>query len=442
MFTKEQRATYIALLKKEVKPALGCTEPIAVALAVAKATEVLGAQGEKPAKITVEVSANILKNAMGVGIPGTGMNGLYIASALGACCGKSEYGLEVLRDVCAEQVELARQMVAANRVEIKLSQEDVKLYIKASCWSTHHTTSATIRDHHDRIVEVTLDGKCLQSDTLPGTSCDESDTANPRQLGLTVASIFAFAMEAPLSEIAFIKESAILNQAIAEEGLTHNYGLQIGKTIRNRMHETVFGQGILPYAMSMTAAAADARMAGCTLPAMSNSGSGNQGITVTLPVVAASDKLNCTEEQLIRALVLSHLIAIHIKTYLGRLSALCGCVVASSGAACGITYLMGGGYTEITYAIKNMIGNITGMVCDGAKAGCALKVSSGTSSAVQSAILAVDKICISENDGIIENDIEKTIYNLGKVGTTGMQNTDHIMLNIMVNKRAGSPTCH
>ena len=442
MFTKEQRATYIALLKKEVKPALGCTEPIAVALAVAKATEVLGAQGEKPAKITVEVSANILKNAMGVGIPGTGMNGLYIASALGACCGKSEYGLEVLRDVCAEQVELARQMVAANRVEIKLSQEDVKLYIKASCWSTHHTTSATIRDHHDRIVEVTLDGKCLQSDTLPGASCDESDTANPRQLGLTVASIFAFAMEAPLSEIAFIKESAVLNQAIAKEGLTHNYGLQIGKTIRNRMHETVFGQGILPYAMSMTAAAADARMAGCTLPAMSNSGSGNQGITVTLPVVAASDKLNCTEEQLIRALVLSHLIAIHIKTYLGRLSALCGCVVASSGAACGITYLMGGGYTEITYAIKNMIGNITGMVCDGAKAGCALKVSSGTSSAVQSAILAVDKICISENDGIIENDIEKTIYNLGKVGTAGMQNTDHIMLNIMVNKRAGSPTCH
>ncbi|MEG1586539.1 MAG: L-serine ammonia-lyase, iron-sulfur-dependent, subunit alpha [Bacteroidales bacterium] len=443
MFTKEQRDAYIALLKSEVKPALGCTEPIAVALAVAKATEILKEQGEKPAKITVEVSANILKNAMGVGIPGTGMNGLYIASALGACCGKSAYGLEVLREVSPEQVAIAQQMVAANRVEIKLSQEDVKLYIRASCWSTHHTTSATIRDNHDCITEVTLDGVCLVASERENADASAvSDQPDARKLGLTVASIFQFAMEAPIAEIAFIKESACLNRAIAEEGLKHNYGLQIGKTIRNRSHESIFGQGVLTYAMSMTAAAADARMAGCTLPAMSNSGSGNQGITVTLPVVAVADKLNSSEERVTRALVLSHLIAIHIKTYLGRLSALCGCVVASSGAACGITYLMGGGYTEVTFAIKNMIGNITGMVCDGAKAGCALKVSSGTSSAVQSAILAVDKICISENDGIIEQDIEKTIYNLGKVGTTGMQNTDHIMLNIMVNKRSDQPICN
>lgn len=444
MLTKENQDSYIEVLKREVKPALGCTEPIAVALAVAKATEILQMQQEKPAKITVEVSANILKNAMGVGIPGTGMNGLYIASALGACCGKSEYGLEVLREVSPEYVDAAREMVAANRIEIKLSQEDVKLFIKASCWSTHHTTSATIRDTHDHITETTLDGKCLETSSGKQGHCTEKkdDQFDIRSLGLTVASIFEFAIEAPLGDIAFIRESEKLNKAIAEEGLKHNYGLQIGKTIRNRSHSSVFGQGILPYAMSLTAAAADARMAGCTLPAMSNSGSGNQGITVTLPVVAAAKQLKSTEEQLIRALALSHLIAIHIKTYLGRLSALCGCVVASSGAACGITYLMGGGYTEVTYAIKNMIGNITGMVCDGAKAGCAMKVASGTSSAVQSAILAVDKICISENDGIIESDIEKTIYNLGKVGTAGMQNTDSIMLNIMINKRGDTPICH
>jgi L-cysteine desulfidase len=186
--------------------------------------------------------------------------------------------------------------------------------------------------------------------------------------------------------------------------------------------------------MAVTAAASDARMAGCTLPAMSNSGSGNQGITVTMPVIAAADKLGSSQEELARALVLSHLIAIHIKGYLGKLSALCGCVIASTGAACGIVYLRGGNFDQVTYAIKNMIGNITGMVCDGAKVGCALKVASGVSSAVQSSILALDNICISENDGIIEKDIEKTIRNLGSIGSVGMKITDDMILDIMVCK--------
>ncbi|MEG1616910.1 MAG: L-serine ammonia-lyase, iron-sulfur-dependent, subunit alpha [Bacteroidales bacterium] len=441
MLISEIRKQYVDLLKKEVKPALGCTEPIAVALAVAKATEVLRATGEKPAKITVEVSANILKNAMGVGIPGTGMNGLYIASALGACCGKSEYGLEVLRDVSSASVAEAKTWVDANRVEIKLSPLDIKLFIQASCWSTHHTASVTIIGEHDRITEVMLDGDVIFAAEDKSGGCGK-EKPEEKGLEMTVSSIFEFASTAPLEEIAFIKNAADLNMAIAQEGLNKKYGLQIGKTIRNSHHDSIFGSGILSYAMSITAAAADARMGGCTLPAMSNSGSGNQGITVTLPVVATAAKLGSTEEQLIRALTLSHLVAIHIKGYLGRLSALCGCVVASSGAACGISYLMGGGYTEVTYAIKNMIGNITGMVCDGAKAGCALKVSSGTSSAVQSAILAVDEICISENDGIIEEDIERTIRNLGTIGSTGMQNTDNIMLNIMINKRSHIPGCN
>lgn len=442
MFTEELRNKYICLLNREVKPAFGCTEPIAVALAVAKAREILKELGEKPAKITVEVSANILKNAMGVGIPGTGMNGLYIASALGVVCGCSAYGLEVLRDVDNDAVAEARKLVEANRIEIKLSPLDEKLYICAACWGTENTTSVIIRGEHDHITEVRQNGEILYSEEQKESGCQIHANADLKSLGMTVESIFEFATTAPVEEIRFILDAVRLNMAIAEEGLKNNYGLQIGKTIRRHNQDRIFGNGILPHAMSLTAAAADARMGGCTLPAMSNSGSGNQGITVTLPVVAAAKELASSEEQLIRALIMSHLIAIHIKTYLGRLSALCGCVVASSGAACGITYLMGGGYTEVTYAIKNMIGNITGMVCDGAKAGCALKVSSGTSSAVQSAILAVDKICISENDGIIETDIEKTIYNLGMIGSTGMQNTDNIMLNIMVNKRPGMPICH
>ena len=441
MLTGDIRKSYIDLIKREVKPALGCTEPIAVALAVAKATEVLKTQNEKTAKITVEVSANILKNAMGVGIPGTGMNGLYIASALGACCGKSEYGLEVLKDLSAEAIEEAKSFVNAKRVEIKLSPLDIKLYIKASCWSTSHTTSVTIMNSHDEIVEVCLDAEKLYSAADGKSGCGDNHEKDTHDLGLTVASICEFAFTSPLEELGFILDSADLNMKIAQEGFSKRYGMQIGQTIKNTDLKEIFGDGILSYAMAITSSAADARMGGCTLPAMSNSGSGNQGITVTLPVVAAAKKLGSDNEQLIRSLILSHLIAIHIKTYLGRLSALCGCVVASSGAACGITYLMGGSYKEITYAIKNMIGNITGMVCDGAKAGCALKVSSGTSSAVQSAVLATKGICISENDGIIETDIEKTIYNLGKVGSAGMQSTDSIMLSIMVNKHAGLPEC-
>ena len=222
--------------------------------------------------------------------------------------------------------------------------------------------------------------------------------------------------------------------ALAEEGMKGCYGLKVGYAINLAANREVFGEDFLSYAMSLTAAASDARMAGCTLAAMSNSGSGNQGITVTMPVIAYSQRYGTSDEQLARALVLSHLIAIHIKGYLGKLSALCGCVIASTGSACGLVYLRGGDYDQVCAAIKNMIGNITGMVCDGAKVGCAMKVASGVSSALQSAVLAREGICISSHDGIIEEDIEKTIRNLGRIGSVGMQNTDNMILDIMVCK--------
>lgn len=229
-------------------------------------------------------------------------------------------------------------------------------------------------------------------------------------------------------------ESRTLNQALAEEGLNGGYGLRVGWAINKDANREVFGNDFLSYAMCMTAAASDARMAGCTLPAMSNSGSGNQGITATMPIIAYSHKYKISDEKLARALILSHLTAIHIKGYLGKLSALCGCVIASTGAACGLVYLRGGSYEQVCYSIKNMIGNITGMVCDGAKEGCAMKVASGVSSALQSAVLAREDICISADDGIIEEDIEKTIRNLGRIGSVGMQNTDNMILDIMVCK--------
>ena len=436
-----RQSEIISLIKKEVKPALGCTEPIAVALAVAKAMEVLeensalenGWRTEGAYKVTALVSGNILKNGMGVGIPGTGMVGLHIASALGAVCGKSCYGLEVLNDVCDATVERAKKMVAENYVTVGLAETDLKLYVKAIVESAGHSAYAVIEKDHDNIVETGFDGEAV---TLAESGASEecAESKSTLDYGLTVKEILEFASTVPYEDIEFILESRTLNLALANEGIKGCYGLKVGYAISLDANREVFGGDFLSYAMAMTAAASDARMAGCTLAAMSNSGSGNQGITVTMPVIAYSIRYGTSDEQLARALVLSHLIAIHIKGYLGKLSALCGCVIASTGASCGLVYLRGGDYEQICAAIKNMIGNITGMVCDGAKVGCAMKVASGVSSALQSAVLAREGICISEYDGIIEKDIEKTIQNLGRIGSIGMQHTDNMILDIMVCK--------
>ncbi len=441
---KDRHAEIIALIKKEVKPALGCTEPIAVALAVAKAIEIIEdrcpcCKGhsewrmESDFNVNVAVSGNILKNGMGVGIPGTGMVGLYIAAALGAVCGRSCYGLEVLHDIEERYIARARELVEGKKVRIELADTDRKLYVKAKvCTGDGHNASALIENDHDNIVETCFDDNILASS---GKSDDGSASQKEtKDYGLTVKEIYEFAKTVDFEDIRFILESRDLNLTLADEGLKGDYGLKVGKTIYCSKHRDVFGNDFMSYAMSLTAAASDARMAGCTLPAMSNSGSGNQGITVTMPVIAYAIKHNTGDEALARALVLSHLVAIHIKGYLGKLSALCGCVIASTGSACGLVYLKGGSYEAVCSAIKNMIGNITGMVCDGAKVGCAMKVASGVASAIQSAVLALDGRCISENDGIIEKDIEKTIRNLGQIGSVGMQSTDNMILDIMVCK--------
>ena len=432
----------IELIHKEVKPALGCTEPIAVALAVAKAVEVLEERNaiidrlRADFRIEVEVSANILKNGMGVGIPGTGMVGLFIAAALGAVCGKSGYGLEVLHDLEEHSVARAKEIVSDRRVSIRLADTDKKLYIKADVLiegndGKEHDGCAVIEDDHDNIVETWFDSRILSESHREAVSEEQRSTLDYH---LTVKEIFDFAQEVAYDDIRFILESRSMNYALAQEGLTGKYGLRVGWAISKDANKEVFGTDFMSFAMSMTAAASDARMAGCTLPAMSNSGSGNQGITATMPIIAYSLAYKISDEQLARALVMSHLIAIHIKGYLGKLSALCGCVIASTGAASGLVYLRGGSYEQVCYSIKNMIGNITGMVCDGAKEGCAMKVASGVSSALQSAVLARENICISAEDGIIEEDIEKTIMNLGRIGSIGMQNTDNMILDIMVCK--------
>ena len=433
----------IALIKQEVKPALGCTEPIAVALAVAKAAEIISEncpccgswRMKADFKLDVAVSGNILKNGMGVGIPGTGT----VAAALGAVCGNSSLGLEVLKGLTPEAVARAKELVAKGFVHISVADTEHLLYVKATVTVDDNTVAsaevdphayAVIEDDHDRIVETSFADKILMSsESAAGLPAEASES----HYDLTVQSIWNFAREAPYEDIAFILEDRTLNLALAEEGLRGNYGLQVGKAIRENQKE-VFGDDFMSYAMGMTAAASDARMAGSTLPAMSNSGSGNQGITVSMPVIAYALKYKVDDEKLARALILSNLVAIHIKHFLGKLSALCGCVVASTGSACGIVYLEGGGYEQVCAAIKNMAGNITGMVCDGAKVGCAMKVASGVSCAVQSAVLALRGTCIPSTDGIIEDDVEKTIRNIGTIGSAGMKATDQMILDIMLCK--------
>ncbi|MCK9450987.1 MAG: L-serine ammonia-lyase, iron-sulfur-dependent, subunit alpha [Bacteroidales bacterium] len=425
---------YLDLLKSEVVPALGCTEPIAVALAVARAREVLG---EKPQVIELLLSANILKNAMGVGIPGTGITGLPIAAALGAVFGKSSDCLEVLKGLDEEAIAAAKAMVAENRVKIALKKDVEKLYIEAICRGLNGNISkAIITTKHANISCVELNDVVLECSA--DQAVDEVNNLEKiaqQRLPLSVDAIFAFATEVPYAQIAFIHETVAYNKAIADEGLSKGYGLMVGRKLKGFIDRGILSDDMMNNAMSITAAACDARMAGSILPVMSNSGSGNQGITATMPVYSVAKKINADEVQLARALVLSHLTAIHIKRYLGRLSALCGVVVAGIGAACGVVYLLGGKKKEMIYTIKNMIANITGMACDGAKEGCALKVSTGVAAAIQSALLAMDGSVVSANDGIIEEDIEQTIKNLGQIGSLGMMQTDEMLLQIMVSKK-------
>ena len=424
---KALREQIIALVKSEVVPAVGCTEPIAVALCVAKATETLG---DVPEHINVLLSANILKNAMGVGIPGTDMIGLPIAIALGALIGKSEYGLEVLKEVNAEAVERGKAFLKEDRIGISLkSGITEKLYIEVSATCGNDTALAIISGGHTDYALIKRNDEVLFQKAV-----DEKADAEEDDSWLTLRKVYDFATTAPLEEIEFIRQARTLNEKAAEESLKGNYGHTLGKTLTRPMGKGILGDTIFAHIISSTACACDARMAGAPIPVMSNSGSGNQGICATLPVVKFAEENHNTDEELIRALMLSHLTAIYIKQSLGRLSALCGCVVASTGSACGITYLMGGDYPKITYAVKNMIANLTGMICDGAKPSCALKLASGVSTAVLSAILAVQQNCVTSVEGIIEDDVDRSIHNLTKIGKDAMDETDRCVLEIMTKK--------
>lgn len=427
MFSAAEREAIVALIKREVIPAIGCTEPVAVSLCVARATELLG---QLPEKISVRLSANILKNAMGVGIPGTGMIGLPIAIALGAIVGRSEYGLEVLKDADESAVAAGKRYIDEQRISIDLKEGIAeKLYIEVEAEAEGHRAIAIISGGHTAFVYLQQGDEVLL-DCRTATTATES----AEDVELTLRRVYDFAMNAPIEEIEFIMESKRLNKAAAESAFAMDYGHSLGKTLRGERELKVLGDSIFTRILSYTASACDARMGGAMVPVMSNSGSGNQGITATLPVVVYGEECGASHEQMVRALILSHLTVIYIKQSLGRLSALCGCVVAASGSSCGITYLMGGGYEQVAMAVKNMIANLTGMICDGAKPSCALKLASGVSTAVLSAMMAMENRCVSKLEGIIDEDVDRSICNLTTIGREGMDATDSLILNIMTSK--------
>ena len=419
---------FIAIINDRVKPALGCTEPVSTALAAAHATRLLG---RRPERLDILVSGNLLKNGMGVGIPGTGEVGLPIAAAIGSLGGDPDAGLEVLATVTPEQVKIGRQMVDNGQVSIAITETESVLYSEVLATAGEDSARVIIRDDHTRVTLRERNGLPVMDASVQ--DCDEECRAMccPE---LSVEAIYEFATEADLDKLRFILKTAELNGALAEAGLGEDFGLKIGKTFRRNIEKGFLSEDLAVLAMMRSSAASDARMDGAMLPAMSNSGSGNQGIAATMPVVAVADRIGASEEQLIRALIMSHLTAIHIKSHLNTLSALCGATTAGTGSSAAITWLLGGDLEQAGHAICNMFGDVTGMFCDGAKTGCSLKVSTSASAAVKAALMALDGTRISEHEGIIEECVEKTIDNIGLLGNQGMEQTDTMILQIMTAK--------
>jgi L-cysteine desulfidase len=433
MLEENLRSKIISLIKHEVVPAMGCTEPIAVSLAVARATELCGCNRDRLDSIVCRLSANIIKNAMGVGIPGTGMIGLPIAVALGALVGRSEYCLEVLRNVDDAAVARGKALIDRNIISIELEENapDV-LYIDVTVSGEGHTARAVIEGGHSNFVKLERDG----ADVSVGNAGEggEGECCDDCAVELTLRTVWEFATETPLDELTFILETRRLNKAAAEWALMDPYGHHVGRTLHSERQRRVMGDSTFSRILSYTSAACDARMGGAPVAVMSNSGSGNQGIAATMPVVIYAEENYANEEQTVRALALSHLTAIYIKQSLGRLSALCGCVVAATGSSAGICYLMGGDYSHVAATVKNMVANLTGMICDGAKPSCALKLTSGVSTAVISAMVAMEGESASSLEGIIDEDVDRTIRNLTTIGREGMTQTDRLILNIMTSK--------
>lgn len=417
----------IDTLKKEVVPAIGCTEPVAVALACAKAKELL--ESVNIIEATILVSPNIYKNGLGVGIPNTNEIGLDIAAALGVVGGKSEKELRVLEDISNEQVEKAKEMLEKGIIKIGIKDTQEKVYVEVNLKSNSNYSKVIIREMHNNFTHLETDGKIIfQKNHVSQSKNDQSNEL----FNLKIRDIIKEIEEIEPSKLEFLLEGIEMNEKIANVALENKIGIGVGYSIYESIKNSIIADDLINTAAMLTAAASDARMSGLNMPVMSSNGSGNNGLTAILPIAAYKKKYNIDNEKIAKALAISHIINCYVKHYIGRLSALCGCAVAAAtGSGAAIAYLMGANSNQIDGVIKNMVANLSGMICDGAKVSCAFKLATAASTAVQSALLAVnDSIALPKN-GIVAESAEETIRNLGILSEKGMNNTDKVILEIM-----------
>lgn len=422
------RELYLRTLKKEVVPSEGCTEPIAIAYAASIAAEHLNGEIKE---VNIYLSKNVIKNALGVGIPGTGGVGIEIAAALGISIQKSYKKLTILSNFTENELKKAKEIVDKNIINIKQKNTNKALYIEVELLSETSKSKVIIEDTHTNVTLIECDDEII----MDNNSEVSEDLEEDYKL-FKIADIYNFAKEVDFDDIKFILESAKMNEKVSEEGLKGDYGLQVGSKIIQKGNFNLFSNDASNKIIAASAAASDARMDGCAMPIMTTAGSGNQGIACSIPVAQTARLLDKSEEELARALVLSNLVTIRIKKHMGRLSPLCGAGIAgATGASCGITYLLGGNLENINYCINNMISDLSGMICDGAKETCALKIATGTNAAIQCANLAMNGISATANDGIVAKDVEETIESIETLIQNGFKNVDDTILNIMLEKK-------
>ena len=423
---KESSQNYTTILKEELVAAMGCTEPIAIAYAAAKAYRELG---EMPEHITVSCSGNIIKNVKGVTVPNSGgQKGIETAAVLGMVGGDASKILEVIADVTDEDRRKTSELVASGICDVELAEDVPNLYIKIEMWNEDHKSSVTIAEHHTDITHIEKDGETVYVAVKDVESKDEGPKGDRTKM--TLKGILEYATTVDLSEVEEILERQVKhNTAISQEGLDNPWGARVGKTMLENWSDDV-----KCLACARAAAGSDARMSGCPLPVIINSGSGNQGITVTLPVVTYAERWHLSQDKMYRCLLVSNLVSIYIKHYIGSLSAFCGAVSAACGAGAAITYMSGGSYEQIAGTITNTLGNVGGIVCDGAKPSCAAKIASSVHAALLAHYMSISEKNFQGGEGFIESDVEKTIKNMGYIGKIGMKETDREILNLMIDK--------
>lgn len=422
--SQEEMQNYTDILRSEMIPAMGCTEPIAIAYCAAIARKVLD---EEPEHLTIRCSGNMIKNVKGVKVPNAGgQKGIEVAATLGVVGGNPDLMLEVIENVTDADREKTRELVQSGFCSYEYVENVPNLYIEALIRGKDHSAEVIIQNIHTNISFVKRDDKILIKDGQKQDSTDGAVTSGDRSR-MSLKGLLQYADQVELSNVKDILDREIrMNAAISQEGLDHAWGASIGKTILE-----VWGDDVKELACAAAAAGSDARMSGCSMPVVINSGSGNQGITVTMPVLVFAEELHVSANVRYRALIISNLVSVYIKHYIGALSAFCGAVSASCGAGAAITYMSGGDYAHIGRTITNTLANVGGIVCDGAKPSCAAKIAASVHAAILAHYMSMNDKGFQAGEGLVEADVEETIKNVGYIGKVGMKSTDKEILNVM-----------